>query len=266
MRQFIISMLIGLMVFGLAVDTANAARFGGGRSMGTYSRSATPHYQTQHRPVQSGAKAPASGHGRFLTGLVAGGLLGALFFGGGFHGFNLLDFLLIIVIAFVVIAFIAKRRAATAHASANQQYRNNVNQQSASGFNTMNTGGAHQPVPAWFDRERFLNDAKQHFTRIQKAWDDNNLPEIQDYVTPALYNVLRQERANQPANNKTDIVRLFADLASIQELGQSAEASVLFRGTLIENGQQTEFNEVWHLTRSMQDQAPWYIQGIEQRS
>ena len=59
-------------------------------------------------------------------------------------------------------------------------------------------------------------------------------------------------------------MRLFAELGDINEYDGHAEATVIFHGILEENGEQTEFNETWHLTRAMRDQAPWYLQGIEQ--
>lgn len=99
---------------------------------------------------------------------------------------------------------------------------------------------------------------------LQRAWDNNDFTLIQDYVTPELYNLLRQEREQHPANNRTEIVRLIAELGSVRETDQQAEATVLFHGILDENGAQNEFNETWHLVRDLRDGAPWYVQGIEQ--
>ena len=53
------------------------------------------------------------------------------------------------------------------------------------------------------------------FSALQRAWDNNDLSKIQEYVTPELYNLLREERANQPANNRTEIVRLFVELGDV---------------------------------------------------
>ena len=138
---------------------------------------------------------------------------------------------------------------------------------SAGGLGAHSAGtqtGGPQGDPAWFDRERFLGGAKEHFMTLQRAWDNNDLPRIQEYVTPELYNLLREQRAQEPANNQTEIVRLFAELGGVQEFANQAEARVLFHGVLKENGSETEFNETWHLIREMRDDAPWHIQGIEQ--
>lgn len=101
---------------------------------------------------------------------------------------------------------------------------------------------------------------------LQRAWDSNDFSNIQEYVTPELYNLLREERKQQPANNRTDVVHLFAELGDVREIGNQAEATVIFHGILDENGEQSEFNETWHLIRDMREGAPWYLQGIEQNT
>jgi len=101
---------------------------------------------------------------------------------------------------------------------------------------------------------------------LQRAWDNNDFSGIQEYVTPELYNLLREERAKHPANNRTEVVRLFAELGDVREIGNQAEATVIFHGILDENSESTEFNETWHLTREIRDGAPWYLQGIEQNT
>ena len=62
------------------------------------------------------------------------------------------------------------------------------------------------------------------------------------------------------------LVDFFVDetCGGVQEFANQAEARVLFHGVLKGNGSETEFNETWHLIREMRDDAPWYIQGIEQ--
>ncbi|MGJ8516064.1 Tim44 domain-containing protein [Carnimonas bestiolae] len=271
MRQLIITLLVGFMTFGIAVDNADARRFGGGASMGHYSRSSSATSgQKASTPRQAPASRPAAAGNRFMgpmAGLLAGGLIGALFFGGAFNGLRFADILLIALVIFGIYLFMRSRRHAYANQQqGNQQYQQQQSQQHAQQFNTAQSGGgSYGTTPEWFNRERFLEDAKAHFETLQKAWDDNSLSDIQDYVTPELYNLLRQERAKQPDDNSTEVIKLFAELGDIQQFDQKAEASVLFHGVIKENGEQNEFSEVWHLVRDVRDQAPWYIQGIEQR-
>ncbi|OHV10848.1 Tim44 domain-containing protein [Kushneria phosphatilytica] len=284
MRNLLITLMIGLMSFGLAVEHAEAKRFGGAKSFGSYSRSTHSSNSTSRAttPPRQATNPGRSHMPRFLgplAGVLAGGLIASLLFGGAFDGIRFMDILLIALAAFIAFRFLRRRTTSPqtqSHGGSfgtgttqhqNHQHRDMQNDVSSS------TGQDHGSAPLsgtttpdWFDREQFLGGAKEHFMSLQRAWDNNDLEKIQEYVTPELYNLLRQERAEQPANNRTEIVRLFAELGDVREFGQQAEATVIFHGILNENGEQTEFNETWHLTRQVKSGAPWYIQGIEQNS
>lgn len=270
MRQFLVMLMVGMLGFGLAVDHAEAKRLGGGKSFGSYSRSADTNTATPNRTASApqGQRKPSSGLSRFagpFAGLLAGGLLASLFFGGAFDEFRFMDILLIAGVAFLLFRLLAKRRRAVTADGAAVAGRPEAPQQSfRTATSSMGGSNGIDSEPAWFDRERFLGGAKEHFMTLQRAWDNNDFSQIQEYVTPELYNQLREERDRQPANNRTEIVRLFAELGSVREVGQQAEASVLFHGIIAENGEETEFNETWHLIRELRDGAPWYVQGIEQ--
>lgn len=268
MRHLLIMLVVGLFTLGPALEQAEARRFGGGSSIGSVSRSAdrpatAPRQQQATPPRQTTAGSRMPG---MLGGLLAGGLLAALFFGGAFDELRLMDILVVAILGFLLFRLLARRRPALAG------HRDSVAEPRVASTGTDvppqafpgGLGGAFASEPEWFDRERFLGGAKEHFMTLQRAWDNNDFAGIQEYVTPELYNLLREERARQPANNRTEIVRLFAELGDVREIGQQAKASVIFHGILEENGEQTEFNETWHLIRELRDGAPWYVQGIEQ--
>ena len=204
-----------------------------------------------------------------MGGLLAGGLLAALFFGGAFDELRIMDLLVMVGVATLAVfafrAFMRQRRPSSATAAGHQREHQET-QPAPHNFTAApgSLASGLQNTPAWFDKERFLGGAKEHFMTLQRAWDNNDFSQIQEYVTPELYNLLRQDRAEEPANNSTVVVKLFAELGVINEYDGTVEATVIFHGILEENGEQTEFNETWHLTRSMRDQAPWYLQGIEQ--
>ncbi|MDH4574328.1 Tim44 domain-containing protein [Salinicola acroporae] len=272
MRHLLVMLMVGMLGFAAAVDHAEARRMGGGKSFGSYSRSVQqPTPTTTRTNASAPPRQPSAGLSRFaspLAGMLAGGLLASLFFGGAFDGFRMMDFLLIALVAFIGFRLLAGRRrhAPAGHRDEGQPHHDTSAQPApfmSSGAPGMNTGGIASE-PEWFDRERFLAGAKEHFTTLQRAWDNNDLSRIQEYVTPELYNLLKTERMEQPANNRTEIVRLFAELGSVQEFKDEAEATVLFHGVLEENGEENEFNETWHLKRALRDGAPWYVQGIEQ--
>lgn len=269
MRHFLVMMMVAMMGFGLAIEHAEARRMGGGGNVGNFSRSAdrpaaAPNQATPARQAQPNQAAGSRMPG-MLGGMLAGGLLAALFFGGAFDELRLMDILLIAGLGFLLFRLLARRRTAVAGGPQPAERQPHAAPQAFQPAPGATVGSAFNSLPEWFDRERFLAGAKEHFMTLQRAWDNNDFSGIQEYVTPELYNLLREERSRHPANNRTDIVRLFAELGDVREIGKQAEATVIFHGILDENGEQNEFNETWHLIREMRDGAPWYLQGIEQR-
>ncbi|WP_136255469.1 Tim44 domain-containing protein [Onishia niordana] len=270
MRNIFVLILATFMSLGLAVDHAEAKRLGGGKSFGSYSRSADSTAATPNRSASAGtgARQPSRGLSRFagpFAGMLAGGLLASLFFGGAFDELRLMDLLLVAGAAFLLFRLFAKRRQPATAGADTMARREQTASQPFTAPGPLGGGlGEAGSTPSWFDKERFLGGAKEHFMTLQRAWDNNDFAGIQEFVTPEFYNTLREERANQPANNRTEIVRLFAELGDVREIGHQAEATVIFHGIMDENGERNEFNETWHLIREMRDDAPWYLQGIEQ--
>ncbi|MDX5377898.1 MAG: 39S ribosomal protein L45 [Halomonas sp.] len=272
MRHILIMLMVAVLGAGLAVEHAEARRLGGGSSVGSFSRSADrpTAASSQAAPARQAQSNRATGSRMpgMLGGMLAGGLLAAMFFGGAFDELRLMDILLIAGLGFLLLRLLARRRPAVAGGPQPAAERQSPLEPQA--FQPTQGvamgGGSFGNLPVWFDRERFLSGAKEHFMTLQRAWDNNDFAGIQEYVTPELYNLLREERDRQPANNRTEIMRLFAELGDVRETGGQAEATVIFHGILEENGEQTEFNETWHLVRDVCDGAPWYLQGIEQNA
>lgn len=269
MRHLLVMLVVGILGFTLAADYAEARRMGGGGNVGSFSRSAdrpaaAPNQAAPARQAQPG-QATGSRMPGMMGGLLAGGLLAALFFGGAFDELRLMDILLIAGLGFLLFRLLARRRTVVAGAS---PATSRTSEAPTLAFqpapDTALGGSDFGSLPAWFDKEQFLSGAKEHFMTLQRAWDNNDFAGIQEYVTPELYNLLREERRKHPANNRTEIARLFAELGDVRELGQQAEATVIFHGVLEENDEQVEFNETWHLTRALREGEPWYLQGIEQ--
>lgn len=113
MKTFLIALLAAAsMTVTLLPETAEAKRFGGGKSFGKqYSmpqQNAAPRQANQNtsqaRPqAAAGQRAAGSGASRWLgplAGLAAGGLLASLFFGDAFSGLQVMDFLMIAVLIF----------------------------------------------------------------------------------------------------------------------------------------------------------------------
>ncbi|KVE37420.1 Tim44 domain-containing protein [Burkholderia sp. TSV86] len=120
-------------------------------------------------------------------------------------------------------------------------------------------------VPAGFDTETFLRNAKVYFVRLQAAWDEGNLADIREFTTPEMFAEVKIDLDGRgAAANQTDVVRLDAELLSVEDRGSEHVASVRFHGLIREAaGAPAEpFNEVWNLSKS--GSAGWLLAGIQQ--
>lgn len=279
----IVAFALSLGVGGYSADV-EAKKFGGGKSFGkSYS---TPKQTATPASTGSSTGAAAAGTkkggflgglgGGLLGGLLVGGLFASLFAGGAFDGFAFGDILLFALVGFVIYKlFIApKRRAAQAAASVggpSNAFRN-MDQGDVSGHQAVGGfGGAQSAVPAMqfppgFDAEAFVAEATNHYKALQVAWDDNNFDEIQDYVSPELYNLLKNERKKLGADKpKTEVVSVMANLVRGEYIGSIASITLEFSGWVKEGDNTTDTKELWHLEKSMTEaNANWMIVGIEQ--
>lgn len=113
MRNLLVMLLVGLLGFGLAIDHAEAKRFGGGKSFGSQSRSTNTPSSTTSRTASTPQRQPSKGLSRFagpFAGLLAGGLLASLFFGGAFDDLRFLDILLIAGAIWLAFRLFGRRR------------------------------------------------------------------------------------------------------------------------------------------------------------
>ncbi|MBR7887321.1 Tim44 domain-containing protein [Marinomonas sp. A79] len=277
------------MAFVLAIGAGGysadvqAKKFGGGKSFGKSFSVSKPKSATTNTNsttnAAAGAKKPGflgGLGGGLLGGLLLGGLFATLLGGGAFEGISFGDILLFAVIGFLVYKFfIAPKRRAAAQANAagtNNMFRempnstrDNVQPSPMSG---MSGFGAEPDIklPPGFNEQAFVEEAKNHYINLQKAWDDNNFDEILDYVSPELYNMLVTERATHGDNKpRTEVVSLMAELVRGEFIGSIASISLKFSGWIKEGDETSDTNEIWHLEKNMSDpKANWTIVGIQQ--
>ena len=288
-------LVAGLLTLPQPVD---ARRMGSGGNVGRqYSMPRQPAAPQQlQRPVQAqgptataGQRPPQpGGASRWLgplAGLAAGGLLASLFMGGGFHGFQVMDFVVIAALAFG--AFMlwrwfrrsqarplpATAYGRTAPADTGPGLTPPAHDLGGSGLSQSGLGEARtQPgggneFPVWFDGAAFAAGAKDHYIRLQAAWDKADFNDLRDYLTPELYAELQRERAALAGPQYTEVVRLQTELVSVQRDGDLAVASILFSGLIREDrqGPAQEFREIWHVQHQWASAAgDWYIAGIQQ--
>jgi predicted lipid-binding transport protein (Tim44 family) len=127
--------------------------------------------------------------------------------------------------------------------------------------------GVAPSIPAGFDTEAFLRNAKVHFVRLQAAWDAGNMDDIREFTTPEMFAEIRVYLAGRGAQtNQTDVVQLNADLLDVAEQGNDYLASVRFNGLIRETqGAAAEpFTEIWNLSKSRLTGEGWLLAGIQQ--
>ena len=275
MNRLLLGISATLIGAVLAVGDADAARVGGGRSVGTQrSATSTPPSSAparQQQQVQQAAPsqtqnaapstapqpAPATGMSRWmpmLGGLALGGLLGAMIGGSGF-GSMLLSWLLIgaviFGVVFVIRLLMAKRAAAgqpmqyAPSGPQNGGYASLGNETVAAPPPSQLSGFEGQPaaaaavtanVPPGFDVAGFVRAAKLNFMKLQLANDSGNIEELREFTTPELFAELKKDiQERGAARQQTDVVSLNADLLEVATEGNQHWASVRFSGMIREH-------------------------------
>lgn len=269
MRNIFFAFLIAIISSSFVVTDVQAKRFGGGSKVGKsfFSKKKTaPTQNTAPAAKTNGAK--KAGMAGLMGGLLAGGLLGALFFGGGFEGMQFMDIILIALAGFLIFKIISMIRAQ----KASQNMATNAGQFRMNAQDFDNAGGqdsAHETVavPAWFNEEQFVKGAKSHFAILQKAWDEQNWTEIASYTNDDVLAELKRARAELSDDLNTQVVEVEAQLIGFEEQADFAVVGIQFFGKIKEDSALVAkpFNETWHLTRDThQENADWVIAGIEQ--
>ncbi|MFA5169931.1 MAG: Tim44-like domain-containing protein [Sulfuriferula sp.] len=272
MRKFLALVLTLFISLSLITGSADAKRFGGGKSFGKQRESISQPAPT--RAATTAPAAPASGASRWLgplAGLAAGGLLASMFMGHGFDGIKFMDILMILALAAgAFFLFRMLRRTSTVaqpQAAAYTGYSAPVAvpAMGSGGYTAANNTSSR---PEWFDDAAFVREAKSHFIRLQAAYDAADLQDIREYTTPEIFAEISmqiQERGNEP--QKTEVTLLNADVIDVVTEADFITVSVRFHGLIREavNAPAEGFNEIWHIQKPANDRnAPWHIAGIQQ--
>ena len=278
MKKMLLAIFTVIMALGLSVGSAEAARLGGGKSVGMQRQSvapkpATPPQATPAAPAQ-GAAAPAAAPKRNwmgpIAGLAAGLGIAALLshFGLGEGVANILMIALLALAAVVAVKWLLRRKAPSDGAL---QYAGagSPRQQPAASGNQFGSAAPSGParVPEGFDSDAFLRIAKLNFVRLQASNDAKSIDDIREFVSPELYAEIKlqmDERGDTP--QQTDIVTLNAELLEVVTEGNRHIASVHFSGTLREviGATATPFDEIWNLAKPVSGDQGWVIAGIQQ--
>jgi len=290
MRKIVLALAAVLLGAALVALDAEAARMGGGRSIGAQ-RSVTPSRPAQQMQQaapakqtspQQGAAAqpqaaqPASGWakwGPMLGGLALGGVLGWLMGANGLGGLlvgMMLVALLVFVVAAVVRAIAAKRSGAAQpvqYAGLGSETVAAPPPSQAAGFERASAPAPASTIPDGFDVAGFLKAAKLNYMKLQIANDKGDLEELREFTSPELFEELKRDILGRAgASQHTDVLSLNADLLEVATEGSRHWASVRFSGTVRETrgGEAVGFSEVWNLVKPADGSAGWLLAGIQQ--
>jgi predicted lipid-binding transport protein (Tim44 family) len=291
--------LLGILAvtFGftmVAVEIAEAARVGGGRSVGRQSSSATNQAAPSQKtaPAQAAPTTPAaqpSGMSRWLgplAGLAAGFGLASLF-GSGALGAAMGGILMVVLmlgVGFVIYRLLTRGKSATQHAPLGYAGAGNTSAPKAQpatftgnaapgslaaalgGASSMNIASASR-WPADFDAVEFERQAKLNFNRLQAANDAGDATTLRDFLTPELYAELEGEmKSAWGTPQKTEAVDLKSEVLDVATEGNLYVVSVRFTGQVRENGVLSDLNEIWHLEKPVNGRSGWRVSGIQQAS
>lgn len=287
MKRLVIAAFAAVLGLGLMVPDAEARRLGGGSSIGM-KRQATPAPTapaTAGKPAAAptAAAAPATaakpaGMSRFLgplAGLAAGLGIAALLshFGLGEGMADMLLILALVGVAFFVVRWLMRKRAPEAgmqYAGAGNTAAANFTpaqfESSGVGTGAAAVGAAARNIPADFDVEGFLRQAKLNFVRLQAANDRGDMDDIREFTSPELFAEIKmqyQERGSK--TQETDVMQLNAELLEVVTEDKRHIASVHFSGQLREdNAAPDAFAETWHLVKPVDGSRGWNVAGIQQ--
>ncbi len=274
MRELTVSLFVLALGAGLLSGDAEAARLGGGRSLGAQRQITTPPKQAAP-PTQQPTPQP-SGAGRWfapLAGLAAGLGLGWLFAQGG--SAEVVGALLMALLAgaavFASMRILPRRQGPRARyaglsgATAAAPPPSQLHGDAGEGAEPRNRFAAG--IPAGFDVERFLNEAKRNFVRLQEANDRGDLALLREVTTGDLFDALKDDIASHPGS-PTDVVTLNAALLELVTEGGLHWASVRFSGSIREQAGAPAgpFDEIWNLQKSADGSSGWLLAGIQQSS
>jgi predicted lipid-binding transport protein (Tim44 family) len=125
-------------------------------------------------------------------------------------------------------------------------------------------------VPAGFDADGFLAACKTNFVTLQDAWDRSDISALRAMMTDDMLDQIKSQLAERESHtggvfNKTDVLRLDAQLLGIEALEEVYMASVEFSGMIREDASAgpSPFREVWNMTKPCKGPGGWLVAGVQ---
>ncbi len=290
-KHFFKIVLFSLVLLFSTIGQVDAARLGGGRSLGRapsapIQRQAIP-AQKPIQQAQPSAPAPApqapapsrfGGMGGILGGLAAGLGIGYLLshFGMGEAASSLITGLLIAALAGFAIMFVIRKLLPAMSGAPVHRTSYDQAPRSEPAFNPTANAFAGTPLepepfkstlPPGFDEPAFLENAKQYFVGLQRAWDHGDLAALREFTTLEMFTTIQQDLAGRTdGSNQTDVVTIQAKLLGIETAENTYFCSVHFSGMIREQqgALANNFSEIWNLSKPVEGPGGWVLAGIQQ--
>lgn len=132
-------------------------------------------------------------------------------------------------------------------------------------FGTAYTQSGSQ-LPDGTEPAAFLRVARQRFNHIQSMNTASNISEIQRYLTPDLYQSMRNDIMSNQDQDVAEFSNLNAMVVDSSTDNGQYIVSVRFTGTVSEdlNSLPQPFAEIWHFTKPAGSNEDWVVAGIQQ--
>jgi predicted lipid-binding transport protein (Tim44 family) len=304
-KHFFKAVLLSTALIFATVGHVDAARLGGGKSIGRapsapIQKQATPAQkpvqQAQPAAPAAAPQAPApqapapsrfGGMGGILGGLAAGLGIGYLLshFGLGEAASSLITGLFIAMLAGFVMMFVIRRLLPLISGAGQNGNIPSPGMQRASYDQAPRIEPAFTPassafagvgaepesfqstLPPGFDERTFLENAKQYFVTLQKAWDQGDLASLREFTTPEMFATIQRDLAGRVDSvNQTDVLSINARLLGIETADAHYFCSVQFSGVIREQpgAPGSDFSEIWNLSKPVEGPGGWVLAGISQ--
>lgn len=300
-----VALAVGLSTVALEAEAAKrmggGKSMGMQRQAATDKAPSAPNNATAASPAAGAAAAPSRSWMGPIAGLAAGlgiaALASHLGFGSELASLVMMG-LLFVAVMMVVGFFLRKRAGATSapNAPPGMQYARvgNPNQRNTEevehtapaykiampaedrvpgqayvGGNAGSSGSRQRFVPADFDAAGFERNAKVNFIRLQASYDASNLDDLREFTTPEMFAELKMDIAERGASlQKSDVASIHAEVIDVEQESDRYVVSVRFTGVMRFEGDAADenFDEIWHLTKPIQNSSGWIVSGIQQNS
>lgn len=279
--------------FTLGVGNAEAAkRLGAGKSSGMQRQAVSPQKPAAAAPSAAAAQGAGAAQAASkrswmgpLAGLAAGLGLAALasHLGFGEELASMLMIGLLVMAAIAVVGFLLRRRATAGQpamaGAGGMQYAASgpdfsragqgasVPPSSLGASGAAAASGTSGSIPADFDTEAFVRNAKVNYIRLQAANDAGNLDDIREFTTPEMFGEIKMDIVERAGVAQvTDVVSLEATVVEVAEEAERYVVSVRFGGLVREesNGPAEPIDEIWHMVKPRDGSRGWTLAGIQQ--